>query len=523
MDYWSHWSDQIAERVIQERGEKDSYTLAAGITPSGPVHIGNFRELITVDMVKRAMERQGKKCRFLFFWDDYDVFRKVPANMPQANVLENHLGKPLVMTPDTHGEASSYAEYHEKKMEKAILKVGISPEFVYQAKEYRSSRYADRIARALENRDKIKAILDQYRTHPLQDDWLPISIFCSRCHTNKMEEMNYLPPKRIAYRCSHCKNEETVHLDTTGIVKLLWRIDWPMRWAQEGVDFEPGGKDHSSEGGSRDTAKQVVTAVYGKKPPVYLMYDFVRVKGGKGKISSSQGEVITLDDVLKIYEPEIIRWIFSSYRTNVEFAISFDLDVLKIYEDYDRAERIYFGAETVSEKKQKQVKRAYELAQIGEIPRALPFQPPFRHLGNIVQIHNFDKKACFDHYADYLKSSVDHRKFENRFNCIVEWLKSHAPESFRFSLRKTKIDPKATGIPSEYLNFIHSLKDFLKEERGETETTTFFYSLVEERKLDLATSFKYIYLCLIGKEKGPRLISFLHTIGFDRSIYLLDI
>ena len=72
-----HWADLAAEKVIQEKVDKKQYTVAAGITPSGTVHIGNFREIITVDLVKRALEKRGKKVRFIYSWDDYDVFRKV--------------------------------------------------------------------------------------------------------------------------------------------------------------------------------------------------------------------------------------------------------------------------------------------------------------------------------------------------------------------------------------------------------------------------------------------------------------
>src|SRR5207344_1812680 len=139
----------------------------------------------------------------------------------------------------------------------------------------------------------------------------------------------------LSYICELCGHNGKLDLNTTSLVKLPWRVDWHMRWVYEKVDFEPGGKDHSSEGGSFTTAKEIVL-LFGGKAPLYLQYEFVSIKGGGGKMSSSSGEVVTLEDVLKIYEPEIIRWIFASYRSNVEFSISFDLDVLKTYEDFDR-------------------------------------------------------------------------------------------------------------------------------------------------------------------------------------------
>ena len=104
-------------------------------------------------------------------------------------------------------------------------------------------------------------------------------------------------------------------------VKLAWRIDWPMRWAFEKVDFEPGGKDHSSQGGSFDTSKTIVEKIWQRTPPTYLQYDFVSLKGTQGKMSSSSGELITLGEVLQVYEPQIVRWIFENHRPNHDFSI----------------------------------------------------------------------------------------------------------------------------------------------------------------------------------------------------------
>ena len=78
------WADQIAKRIVRERGEKDVYVVVSGITPSGSVHIGNFREEITVDFVRRALLSLGKKVKYIHVWDDYDRFRKVPKNIPAS-------------------------------------------------------------------------------------------------------------------------------------------------------------------------------------------------------------------------------------------------------------------------------------------------------------------------------------------------------------------------------------------------------------------------------------------------------
>ena len=132
----THWADIYAAKIIREKGDKELYTCASGITPSGTVHIGNFREIISVELVVRALRAMGKKVRFIYSWDDYDVFRKVPKNMPQPEVLETYLRKPITLVPDTTGETESYARKNELDVEKILPVVGVNPEYIYQASRY---------------------------------------------------------------------------------------------------------------------------------------------------------------------------------------------------------------------------------------------------------------------------------------------------------------------------------------------------------------------------------------------------
>ncbi|HNV36509.1 MAG TPA: lysine--tRNA ligase, partial [Rectinema sp.] len=144
-----HWADQTAKKILDTWGEKDLYTCASGITPSGTVHVGNFREMISVELVVRALRDRGKKVRFIYSWDDYDVFRKVPLNMPNPELLEKYLRFPIIMVPDPWGRDESYARHHEVDVEKVLPEVGIYPEFIYQAQRYRSGTYASSMRRAL--------------------------------------------------------------------------------------------------------------------------------------------------------------------------------------------------------------------------------------------------------------------------------------------------------------------------------------------------------------------------------------
>lgn len=523
-----HWSDQMADKIIRKYGEdKECHTIASGITPSGVVHFGNFRETVTVDLVGRALRDRGKKVRFIFSWDDYDTFRKVPKNMPKQEMLEEYLFQPIVDTPDPHEKAESYAAFHEKNYEDQLHRVDIFPEPIYQAKKYRNGDYKDGIKKALDNKDKIADILNKHRKEPLSSEWLPVSIYCEECNTDKMEWTKW-DGKNIAYKCTKHGHEGSLELETTGRAKLPWRVDWPMRWVFEDVEFEPGGKDHSSQGGSFTTAKEIVKDVYGGEAPLYLQYEFVSIKGAGGKMSSSSGDVITLAEVLNIYEPEMVRWIFASYRSNVEFAISFDLDVLKTYEDFDRQERLAFGVDSGNEKKVNMAKRVYELSYVKEMPKEMPFQPAFRHLCNLLQINDGNIENTREAYASEIKNERDERRFKQRSTCALFWLKNYAPEEFKF-----QVNPKAPQVQlsKNQKSFLQMLKDFMENEWKIIETDKDlhekmyeFINVLREETPDLAPGdlFNVLYQILISNEKGPKLAGFIRTIGREKVLILLN-
>jgi lysyl-tRNA synthetase, class I len=511
-----HWADMTADRLIKQKADKDSYVLASGITPSGVVHFGNFREVITVDLVARALRARGKKVRFIFSWDDYDTFRKVPANMPKQEELQNFLFQPIVDTPDPYGEAESYAAHHEQKFEAQLKRVGIEVEPIYQARKYRANDYADSIIHALKKAPEIRAILNNHRTEPLDESWLPVSIYCPKYKTDRVENIRFDGVSKLTYK--HMDHDYTGEVDikTSPNVKLPWRVDWPMRWAYEQVDFEPGGKDHSSQGGSFTTAKEIVE-LFDWKAPLYLQYDFVSIRGAGGKMSSSKGNVVTVNDVLDVYEPEMVRWIFASYKTNIDFAISFDLDVIKTYEDFDRQERLAFGLEAGNEKKQAMAKRVYELSQIGPMPEACPFQPAFRHLCNVLQINDGDIGKARSFYEEQLKTDRDRRRFEQRAQCALFWIENYAPEEFKFQLNKERIDME---LPDNHVKFLNNLVEtlqspgeHLKEDKAMHEK---IYELIHAHELTPQEVFVTLYQVLIGKDQGPKLAGFILSIGATR-------
>lgn len=519
----THWADITADKIIRERGDKEHYTCASGITPSGTVHIGNFREIISVELVVRALRDKGQKVRFIYSWDDYDVFRKVPKNMPHQELLESYLRKPIVVVPDVLGNEESYAMANEKNLEKLLPEVGVFPEYIYQAKRYRNSEYAEGIKKALVHQDDIRRQLNESRTADLPAEWMPVSVFCTACDKDTCTVTGWDGDYGVSYECE-CGQKETVDLRKTHAVKLPWRIDWPMRWKEEDVDFEPAGKDHHSEGGSFDTAKKTGKEVYGHEPPVTFQYDFIRIKGRGGKISSSTGEVISLSDVLEIYQPEVIRYLFAGTRPNTEFAISFDLDVLKIYEDYDKCERTYFNKPDSPKalKKWEKQARIYELSQVGNVPEMISYQMQIRHLCNLLQVHSGDVDAVIATLDDIQDEQIE--RFRQRCLCAWNWVKDFAPEDFQFAIRT----PEEGCVDVSDLNreAIQRLAVIVEEDIETLEEKDFgvkVYDMMKELELESADFFTAVYKALITKEKGPRLISFLYTLGKDKVLSLLKL
>lgn len=526
----SHWADHAARRAlgsIDDSGPSE-ITVAAGITPSGVIHVGNFREVITVDLVARALRDQGADVRFIYSWDDFDVFRKVPVGLPAPKMLEQNLRRSVADVPDPYDEHESYAVHFISQFEGSLVPLGIAPEFIRQSERYRAGVYAAGIRKALESREAIRQILNRHRTHPLPEDWLPLAGFCDACG---QDEVDFCWPGdwKVEYRCRNCEHEASVDLREGGNIKLPWRVDWPMRWAHEQVIFEPGGKDHSSAGGSYDTGREIVSAVYHGKAPEYVAYDFVRIKGRGGKISSSQGDVVTVQDCLDVYEPEMLRWIFASQRPGSEFQISFDADVIKLYEDYDRARRLAHEAEDGSkaDKKRRIARRTFELASVSpcriEPGSPAPVVPPFRAISVVVQAYDGDLERTVSHFETLgeVHDETQRMLCRERAACCWRWVQNFAPDEFRYRIRKEAV---VRTVEGDHRIVLQRLVEALKSlpDGSEADLVPHMKQLCEGTELTLKTFCPLAYDLLVERDHGPKLTTLLTTMGSERALPLLE-
>ncbi len=526
-EYFSHWADHAARATVQKHPDLDRIVVAAGITPSGTVHVGNFREVITVDLVARALRDAGKQVRFIYSWDDFDVFRKVPAGMPEPAMLEENLRRSVADVPDPYGQDESYAAHHIAVFEASITPLAIEPEFIRQSRRYRAGDYAEGIRRALEGRDQIRRILNQHRTQPLAEDWLPLAGFCDACGRDELD-FDWDGEWSVEVSCRTCREVSRVDLRKGGNLKLPWRVDWPMRWRHEAVSFEPGGKDHSSAGGSFDTAREIVAEVYDGWAPEYVAYDFVRIKGESGKISSSAGGALTVSDCLEIYEPVLLRWIFAVARPSAEFQISFDLDVIKLYEDYDRSVRTAHQTDDGGKKDRKRAmsRRTLQLASLDhhriEGGDPVPFVPPFRGLSMILQIYDGDMERSLAYYEarGEINDSAGRERFAVRARCVWNWIEQYAPDDFRYRIRK---DPVIRNLDADPTEVIGRLVAVLEGNPNiqEAELIEHLKQICDGTSLEPRTFFPYAYDLILDRHKGPKLSTLVTTMGTDRALPLL--
>ena len=134
-----NWALKEAKKLIDKYPERDKFVIASGVSPSGFIHIGNFREIVTTYFVGKELEKLGKKVRFILSFDDFDRFRKVPNGLPKE--FSKYIGIPYTSIPSPFNKNKSYAEEMEERFLKELNEMGIYPEVISQTKQYKSGRY----------------------------------------------------------------------------------------------------------------------------------------------------------------------------------------------------------------------------------------------------------------------------------------------------------------------------------------------------------------------------------------------
>lgn len=527
-----HWAEVAADEILSKKSNEPIYTFLSGISPSGVVHFGNFRDLMTSYAVMEAVKRRDKKVRLLFFWDDFDRFRKVPAGVSAD--FEQHIGKSLSQVPDPLNEYPSYAKRFEVEFEKAMETLGLDIQYFYQSEEYGKGSYDDLIITAMQKRQEIAKILFDSMSDKAKseknineknyvENYYPINIYSRFSGRDNTEIIDYDGNETLTYKCKDTDKTETINLRHDHIVKFSWKIDWPMRWKKYGATFEPGGKDHATPGSSFDVSSQIARKIFGIEPPEFVGYQFVGIRGLGAKMSGSKGNAVSPAQLLEIYEPYLLKWLYLRRSPEQSFSLAFDSEIYRQYDEID-CEIAAYKDDTLSATQ----KTALEIA-LTKNTETLPGKTiSFRQIVGFGQVVQWDFAKMVEMMTG-LNLEFDHEVLRSRLEKARAWLTQYNPDQF-IKLLDEPNNEFAAKLDHESKKMVEKLVASLSADLSVAELESLVYSIPKQEGVDQKENaklqrdfFKIVYQLLIGAETGPRLSTFLWAADRDKVIKLLEI
>ncbi len=549
------WVTRAADDAIRHAraGNPDEtamITCASGASPSGPVHLGNLREFLTVHFVAEEIGRRGLPVRHLHSWDDYDRFRKVPVGVPES--WSEHIGRPLSGVPDPWECHTSWAEHFKEPLVTALRELGVEMVEVSQTEAYRAGTYREQILTAVRRRGDIETVLARYRTKAApegesaeesealadsvandddsggEDDLarFPFKPYCRDCGRDTTTLTSYDDDTTVLdYTCTACDYSGSTNLSDDNEGKLVWKVDWPMRWVFEGVDFEPGGVDHASPGSSYTVGKDLVKDIYGGRAPSFVGYSFVGA-GGQTKMSSSSGGVPTAADALQILEAPILRWLYVRRAPKQAFNVDFGPDVVRLYDEWDALTK----KATDPERRDAQVlafERASATAVAGRL-RTPAVVVPFRLLSSVA-----DVTAGSAELVSRIAASVGHAHdeiadLEPRLSRAMTWMADYVPAEERTVVRESPDVERLAALSEDEASWLRHLLERMPAELDLEATTSLIYGVpklargldlddapTDEVKADQKAFFKLLYNLLVDADRGPRLPTLFLALGAD--------
>ena len=274
-----------------------------GYGPSGLPHIGTFGEVARTTMVRhafRVLTEDKIKTRLIAFSDDMDGLRKVPDNVPNKEMLAQHLGKPLTKVPDPFGTHPSFGAHNNARLRAFLDTFGFDYEFASSTDYYTSGKFDAALLRVLERIDQVMAIMLPSLREERAASYSPFLPICPRTGVVLQVPITAHDVKAGTISYDDPETKERVTLPVTGgHCKLQWKPDWAMRWFALGIDYEMAGKDLID---SVKLSGKICTALGGTPPEGFNYELFLDEKGQK--ISKSKGNGLTIDEWLRYASPE---------------------------------------------------------------------------------------------------------------------------------------------------------------------------------------------------------------------------
>ena len=505
LDKTSAWPFVEAKKMLRERKslieKKGKITLQTGYGPSGLPHIGTFGEVARTTMMVNALKQLTDiPAEIITFSDDMDGLRKVPDNVPQKELLEKNLHKPLTQVPDPFNKFNSFGEHNNEMLKNFLDNFNFNYDFKSSTLLYKKGFFNSSLQIILENYDGIMKIILPTLGKERQKTYSPFLPICP--DTGHVLE---IPVKKIDKSNSKIifdnsgKDLETSILD--GNCKLQWKVDWAMRWYALDVDFEMYGKDLIE---SAILSSKIIKLI-GKTSPSGFAYELFLDEKGE-KISKSKGNGITIDQWLEYASPESLS--LYMYQNPKRAKKLFKDMVPKTVDDYlDLIEK----AKTQNEL-QLLMNPVWHVHN-SKVPKENMIMS-FSMLLNLVETSNADSKELLWKFVKKYKTNIlekDHPIFDK--------LVGYAIKYFNDVIKIKKKYKKPNNAEKLALDALVETLEKCNDKMKPEDIQTLIYSTGKQNGYseNLRDWFKLIYEVVFGDENGPRMGFFISFFGVNET------
>ncbi|SLN16452.1 Lysine--tRNA ligase [Pseudoruegeria aquimaris] len=526
------WPFEEARRVLKryrkQPPEKGYVLFETGYGPSGLPHIGTFGEVARTTMIRNAFEVISDiPTKLICFSDDLDGMRKVPGNVPNQEMLQEHLQKPLTSVPDPFGEYESFGHHNNAMLRRFLDTFGFDYEFYSATEFYRSGAFDEILKRACEKYDAIMEVMlkslreERRQTYSI---FLPIHPETGR--------VLYVPMKKVD------AENHTITFDdedgrewtlpvTGGNVKLQWKPDFGARWAALEVDFEMYGKDHSTNTPIYDS----ICRILGWPAPEHFTYELFLDENGQ-KISKSSGNGVSIDEWLTYASTESLAY-FMYQKPKTAKRMHFDV-IPKAVDEYHQQLRAYHGQDLKA-----QLNNPVWHIHAGDVPQS-DMVVPFSMLLNLASVSGaedkdklwgfiqryapeaspeanpqMDQAAGFAvrYYNDFVKPAKVYRAPTDQERAALADLVAALKD---VDVAKAMIEKKNAAMGQEA-----DLSGFGLEDADDLQSLVFAVGKNHGFE-NLREWFGALYEVLLGASQGPRFGGFIALYGVEESIALIE-
>jgi lysyl-tRNA synthetase class 1 len=516
------WPFEEARKIVArlKKRPKDEVIFETGYGPSGLPHIGTFGEVARTTMVRhafRVLTDDKIKTRLIAFSDDMDGLRKVPDNVPNQEMLQKHLGKPLTQVPDPFGTHPSFGQHNNARLRAFLDAFGFEYEFLSSTDCYKSGRFDQALLTVLERFEAVMKIMLPSLREERAQTYSPFQPICPRTGVVLQVPVVAHDPKAgtISYDDPDTGERLTTPV-TGGRCKLQWKPDWAMRWFALGIDYEMAGKDLID---SVKLSSEICRAL-GAAPPEGFNYELFLDEKGQ-KISKSKGNGLTIDEWLRYASPESLS-LFMYREPKAAKRLYFDV----IPRHVDEYQQFLDGYQRQDEKQR--LSNPVWHIHAGNPPK--PDMPiTFTMLLTLVSSSNAENAETLWGFIGRYRPGVTpktHPKLDAMVGYAINYYRD-------FVLPEKKFRQPSDAERAALMDLRDALSQLGADATAEQIQNVVYEIGRREPFLDKKVAkdgrpgvsldwFNMLYQVLLGQEKGPRFGSFVAVYGVQNTVEMID-